>query len=163
MQAPINSQNVSQSIINKPTLRRGSQGNDVREVQRLLTHWGYGNTGTFVDGVFDEIMEFSVRAYQRRVFLKEDGIVGSVTWQALYTGAPVNMPELRRGSKGQPVMLVQEVLQICGDYTGKIDGDFGFRTEQAVKAFQKRSKLVADGIVGARTWHALSKVSREGC
>lgn len=163
MQAPINSQNVNQSLINKATLRRGSQGNDVREVQRLLIHWGYGTVDTFVDGVFDEIMEYSVKAYQRRVFLKEDGIVGSVTWQALYTGAPVNMPELRRGSKGQTVMVLQEVLQICGDYTARIDGDFGYWTEQAVKAFQKRSNLVADGIVGSRTWHALSKISREGC
>ena len=160
MQTPINSQNVSQSIINKPTLRRGSQGNDVREVQRLLTHWGYGNTGTFVDGVFNEIMESRVKAYQRRVFLKEDGIVGSVTWQALYTGAPVNMPELRWGSKGQTVMVLQEVLQITRDYIGKIDGDFGSRTEQSVKTFQKRANLVDDGIVGSRTWHALSKVSR---
>ncbi|MDI9636080.1 peptidoglycan-binding protein [Geitlerinema splendidum] len=163
MQLPTNTQSANSIALNKPTLSRGSKGNDVRELQRLLIHWGLGSYDIFIDGVFDEILEYSVKAYQCRVFLTEDGIVGSLTWQSLYTGAPVNMPELRRGHYGLATSKVQEVLQICGDYNGKIDGDFGWMTEQAVKAFQKRVGLVADGVVGNRTWHALSKVPREGC
>lgn len=36
-----------------------------------------------------------------------------------------------------------------------VDGDFGRKTEQAVKQFQRRQVLQADGKVGARTWAAL--------
>lgn len=69
------------------------------------------------------------------------------------------MPVLKRGSKGEAVITLQRVLQKTRDpYSGSLDGDFGSRTETAVKAFQKRSELPEDGVVADRTWHALSKV-----
>ncbi|RST79396.1 peptidoglycan-binding protein [Aquibium carbonis] len=38
----------------------------------------------------------------------------------------------------------------------QVDGRFGAATETAVKAFQRRSKLTADGIAGPRTLAAIS-------
>lgn len=58
---------------------------------------------------------------------------------------------LRRGSKGPKVVKLQTLLKI------KADGDFGQSTEKAVIEFQKKNKLVADGIVGIKTWNALEK------
>jgi peptidoglycan hydrolase-like protein with peptidoglycan-binding domain len=144
--------------LNKPVLQLGSRGEAVKELQTLLAKW---NTYTGeIDGVFDLVVKQAVMAYQRRVFLVEDGIVGNLTWQALYKGAPVNMPVLKQGSKGKQVLLVQQQLKSTGEYRGTLDSDFGPVTKAAVIAFQKRSNLVADGIVGDRTWHALSKIPR---
>ena len=160
MQTPINPKAASAATtkakISKPVLQRGSKGTAVVELQKLLGHWEiYTDT---LDGIFDLPVETAVKAFQHRVFLKEDGIVGEVTWQALYSGAPVNMPVLQRGSLlGQSVLTVQRVLQIAGFYGGNLDGNFGLKTEEAVRAFQKYNGLIADGIVGSRTWHALSK------
>lgn len=58
-------------------------------------------------------------------------------------------PFLVKGSKGKDVERLQSLLKI------KVDGEFGPKTESAVKAFQKKSKLVADGKVGTYTWKAL--------
>ncbi len=152
----VTAQATTSNAVKKPVLKRGSTGADVVELQKLLNYWGY-YFGAF-DGNFGIQTEEAVKGYQHRVFLEEDGIVGSLTWQALYTGAPVNMPVVRRGSTGKYVKIVQEVLYINGYYNFNIDGEFGPITEVAVRNFQMNSNLTADGVVGYRTWHALSKL-----
>ena len=59
------------------------------------------------------------------------------------------MITLKKGSKGEDVKQLQILLGI------KADGIFGKQTEQAVIEFQKSKGLVADGIVGNKTWTAL--------
>ncbi|AFZ08902.1 Peptidoglycan-binding domain 1 protein [Oscillatoria nigro-viridis PCC 7112] len=145
------------TAINKPTLQRGSTGQAVKELQQLLYHWGY-YFGP-IDGIFDIEVENAVKRYQHRVFLREDGIVGPLTWQALYSGAPVNMPILMEGSSDNAVKIVQNVLKLNGYYRGFVDGFFGRMTKVAVIQFQTAKGLLpADGIVGPKTWHALSKL-----
>ncbi len=146
----------AQAQINKPLLQLGARGEAVRELQVLLTNLTV-YIGT-IDGIFGRDVKSAVIAYQHRVFLVEDGIVGPLTWQALYAGGPVNMPILQQGSKGKTVLTLQRLLNITKDYLGAIDGDFGSGTKAAVQAFQKRSGLATDGIVGDRTWNALSKI-----
>lgn len=68
--------------------------------------------------------------------------------------AQSSLKNLRLGSQGNDVKLLQELLNSYG-YSLKVDGDFGIRTDAAVKQFQKSRGLVADGIVGAKTWNAL--------
>jgi peptidoglycan hydrolase-like protein with peptidoglycan-binding domain len=63
--------------VNKPTLQIGSTGQAVTELQQLLYHWGY-YFGP-MDGIFGVQVQNAVKGYQHRVFLKEDGIVGSIT------------------------------------------------------------------------------------
>jgi peptidoglycan hydrolase-like protein with peptidoglycan-binding domain len=153
------------TTINKPTLRLGSNGEDVKELQRLLNKYYYNLP---VNGVFGVWTENSVKDFQFSRFLDVDGIVGNKTWRALYSGAPVDMPVLRRGSRdAKAVKIVQNILANLSKshtdfvpyYTGIVDSVFGVGTEDAVKTFQMNSGLVADGIVGSRTWHALSKHS----
>lgn len=64
------------------------------------------------------------------------------------------MKTLRKGDKGDQVEVLQHLLNVEG-HKVTIDGDFGARTEAAVKLFQEVHDLEADGIVGAKTWAAL--------
>lgn len=66
-------------------------------------------------------------------------------------------PMLRLGSKGTDVTYLQKRLKEKGYNVGKIDGDFGRKTEKAVKAYQNDKELKGDGIVGAKTWKSLEK------
>ncbi|MEG4519372.1 MULTISPECIES: peptidoglycan-binding protein [unclassified Microcoleus] len=143
---------------NKPQLQLGSQGKAVLELEQLLTKLHLYRQPA--KGFFNKAVEFSVKLFQFRVFLSPDGIVGPLTWQALYTGAPVNMPVLKFGSSGEAVATVQEVLKISQHYGGKIDGDFATLTDKAVRAFQKSFRIEADGIVNQETWTALSQIPR---
>jgi peptidoglycan hydrolase-like protein with peptidoglycan-binding domain len=61
-------------------------------------------------------------------------------------------PTLKKGSKGQAVKDLQEALKALGFDVGAVDGVFGKKTEDAVKAFQKLQGIDADGIVGPITW-----------
>ena len=64
------------------------------------------------------------------------------------------MQTLKKGSKGDDVIALQHLLNVEG-YKLTIDGDFGAKTETAVKMYQKAHGLEDDGIVGAKTWAAL--------
>lgn len=64
-------------------------------------------------------------------------------------------PTLKKGNKGNYVVILQTYLNALGFNSGTIDGDFGSNTLKAVKAFQSAKKLTADGIVGKKTWNAL--------
>ena len=66
-----------------------------------------------------------------------------------------NIPTLRRGSQGDEVADLQMLLNSKFGYKLDIDGDFGSKTESAVKDFQRKQGMTADGIVGPKTWKAL--------
>ena len=68
---------------------------------------------------------------------------------------------LRLHSKGDDVRTLQENLTQLGYSPGKIDGDFGEKTEDAVIRFQEQEGLYADGIVGTRTMAAMEKALSE--
>jgi len=65
---------------------------------------------------------------------------------------------VRQGSKGTAVKLLQTELNGGGFACGTVDGAFGAKTLSAVKSFQSACCLVADGIVGQKTWTALLTV-----
>lgn len=61
----------------------------------------------------------------------------------------------RRGSTGSIITEIQQKLYNWGYYSDGIDGVFGSRTEKAVRYFQQKNGLVADGVVGKATLAAL--------
>lgn len=63
--------------------------------------------------------------------------------------APAQFVDLKVGSKGQKVKVVQTALKL------KADGEFGPATEKAVKAYQKAKGLPETGIVDQKTFKAL--------
>lgn len=66
-----------------------------------------------------------------------------------HSGAPAGRPTLRRGAAGELVKQLQGKVGLAAD------GNFGPKTEAAVRAFPSARGLVPDGIVGPATWAAL--------
>lgn len=68
--------------------------------------------------------------------------------------------EVKKGSKGSSVLLLQKLLKADG-YTGiggaglAIDGDFGSNTDSAVREYQRKHGLGVDGICGPATWKSV--------
>jgi peptidoglycan hydrolase-like protein with peptidoglycan-binding domain len=77
----------------RPTLRRGDDGEDVLDLQRMIPRF----SGAF-DGDFGPVTEENVLRYQRSRGLVPDGIVGPQTWTALYDHQPPVKPTLPPGS-----------------------------------------------------------------
>ena len=73
-------------------------------------------------------------------------------------------PTIRRGSTGTDVAYVQAILAELGYDLGSagVDGDFGRKTEEAVKAFQRANGLKpVDGVVGPMTYQALQEAEEK--
>lgn len=68
------------------------------------------------------------------------------------------MDELKMGSKGKDVKILQQRLKEVGFNPGNIDGDFGPGAQAALLAFQKSKGLLADGIAGPGTLCALGLI-----
>ena len=158
-------------------LRQGDKGNDVRTVQfwLLVAAGNYSSLPTLtVDGSFGPATLTAVTAFQEYFGLTADGAVGRVTWNKLKEVgiAVVNdlvdpgvapgqfVTTLRLGSTGTPVRAVQYWLQLLSAYyqdqpSVTVDGVFGQATLAAVLAWQSRTGLTADGVVGRLTWQSL--------
>lgn len=138
-------------------LKRGDQGDQVTLLQTILKSKNYDVT---VDGNFGRGTETAVQSYQRKEGLTPDGIVGTETRARLNAGrtAAATPPagsatvgrKLRRGDQGDDVRLVQEKLKQRG-FDVAVDGNYGSGTQSAVRAFQRREGLNADGVVGDLT------------
>ena len=63
--------------------------------------------------------------------------------------------QVKNGSRGEDVKTLQKLLNQRG-YSLAEDGVFGKNTESAVRDYQSRTGLSADGIAGPNTWGALT-------
>jgi N-acetyl-anhydromuramyl-L-alanine amidase AmpD len=75
-----------------PTLRRASHGWQVKRLQTLLRQQGLFPPPAKLDGVFGDITEAAVIAFQADNDLDADGVAGPMTWRALLR-AEVKVPE----------------------------------------------------------------------
>lgn len=75
-------------------------------------------------------------------------------------GLGTTRPTLRQGSRGDTVVGLQKVLN-HGGAALEVDGHFGPLTASAVRAFQQERGLVADAVVGPRTWEAIDRVEAD--
>lgn len=66
---------------------------------------------------------------------------------------------LKRGNTTPSVIVLQILLDAIAGSNLKVDGIFGTRTEQAVRAFQRQKGLNPDGIVGKSTWPPLAQLA----
>lgn len=141
-------------------LKLGSQGEQVRNLQRQLKALGF-YTGQ-ADGDFGPGTEEAVKAFQTQYKIPVDGVAGTTTQEKLASAKATKIPaldaaggSLKLGSTGDNVREVQQKLKSLGFYNGSVDGDYGEGTEAAVIRFQKQYGLSADGKVGTQTLTAL--------
>ena len=65
------------------------------------------------------------------------------------------MKPLAYGSHGPRVQFLQLALNRSGNGPVNTDGQYGYRTAEAVRKFQRQAGIAADGVAGTRTHHAL--------
>lgn len=139
------------------SLSNGSKGDQVKNLQSALKELGYYSSS--IDGKFGSGTQKAVKAFQKMNGLSQTGVADMATQTLLFQGSPRNAnglviseqnknvyETLSRGKKGEQVKTLQRRLQELGYYTGKIDGDYGSGTLNAVKAFQKKAGLSKTGV-----------------
>jgi murein DD-endopeptidase MepM/ murein hydrolase activator NlpD len=112
-----------------------------------------------IDGVVGPRTRSAVRHFQHRHHLAADGVAGPRTRRAMgRRGRPAfGSRTMRRGARGWDVAALQFLLRSKGASPGSVDGGYGNGTAAAVRRFQRRSGLHADGVAGPATQRALRR------
>lgn len=108
---------------------------DPKKCITSIKNGGYATSPTYINTIMSIISRYNLTQY--------DSVV---------TG---KRKTLKFGIRGTDVTYLQQRLTAKGYGVGSIDGIFGVKTLEAVKAFQAENNLVVDGIVGNKTWYAL--------
>ena len=165
------------------TLRRGSQGDEVRELQTLLCQQGFLDKN-YIDGDYGDFTEKAVTEFQQTINLIPDGVAWPQTIELLhhefgewttdgeadyYTPAHYERTcskcgftevldfglKLQEGDSGENVTALQNRLTELGYNAGYADGVFGGGTKTAVADYQTAQGFEPDGIVWPGVWRAL--------
>lgn len=164
-------------------LSLGSEGLGVSNLQYFLNYISqfYSTIPSVtIDGSFGEATRNAVIAAQNTFGLTPDGIVGEITWNAIYNAylgivgeIPLKYIEgnvlpypgtlLRIGSDSDAVLLLQQYINVIAQVYPEVNsvnttGYFGTQTDAAVKAIQTISGLNPNGLVGAITWGAITSL-----
>lgn len=164
-------------------LSLGSRGIGVSNLQYFLSYLSdfYDTISPVdIDGVFGNQTRESVISAQRTFGITQDGVVGEVTWNAIYNAyrgiiaqIPLQYIEgnvlpfpgtiLRIGSDSDSVLLLQQYINVIAEVYPEVNsvnltGYFGPATDSAVKAVQTLFGLEPNGVVGTVTWDAITSL-----
>jgi peptidoglycan hydrolase-like protein with peptidoglycan-binding domain len=147
---------------NNNNLGKGDRGSDVTSLQKMLHDLDFKVT---VDGMFGSETENVVKEFQQKHSLSVTGIVTPEVLGVIQEEASLPpVPEkkftsgafIKKGNSGSAVVSIQHALNTVGANPAvDEDGVFGNETVKAVKTFQAKRNLQADGIVGPATFAAL--------
>lgn len=157
------------------TLRQGSRGEAVKELQRFLNYILKMNL--VLDGILGPKTVTIIKEWQKANSLTPDGLVGPKTKKLMNESVNTNDEEviseedtkieepissvsgkynfgteaLRQGSRGEAVKELQRFLNKAFNLSLPVDGSFGSKTSAIVKKWQKDNNLIGDGVVGSKT------------
>lgn len=143
-------------------LKKGSKGSDVVKLQRLLYDLKYSVT---VDGDFGDQTEQVVKQFQKNNAFDITGIatpslIGFIEGKLAKPAPDKKLTTgsfLKKGCAGAPVVMLQDALNRNAENRKiTVDGVFGLETEKALKEFQLKKAIKADGIAGPETFAALN-------
>ena len=155
------------------TRRTYGSGIPVGYAFRRIWEGGHGTTSQHYAGVAFDVGQRTTAANRRKIYnaAVATGAWGYVeplsmtpTWvhfdrrygKPACANTTAGYPTLRRGCTNTYVLILQDALNALGYVCGSLDGKFGARTENALKAYQKRVGLTNDGVCGCNTWKKLS-------
>ena len=144
------------------SLKKGDRGSKVTQVQKYLYDIGYEIE---IDGWLGAQTETMLKDFQTKNAMTASGVADAVTIGALQGEANqryvakakfISGSYLRRGALGFMVTELQRALNAKNSQLKlAVSGNFDLLTFQAVKEFQSKNKLYADGIVGPLTFGKL--------
>lgn len=129
--------------------KRGAKGDDVSALQQKLKALGY-LTGA-ADGRYGAGTVKAVEAFQKDNGLEATGRVDEDTMAALNAKEIPARTSFARGDIGDDVKALQERLKGLGYLEGEADGNFGSKTEQAIRKFQQAKSIKVTGKADAET------------
>ncbi|MDL2206301.1 SH3 domain-containing protein [Eubacteriales bacterium OttesenSCG-928-N13] len=142
---------------NYSTLKSGNKGDAVKQLQQRLESLGY------FDGVpagnYGSLTVAAVKRFQSENGITSNGTANSATQQKLFSSSAkkssILSASLKKGSTGSSVTRLQNRLSNKGYFVNKVNGTYGDTTVAAVKAYQKKAGLSADGNAGSSTMASL--------
>lgn len=141
------------------TIQRNDKGAAVQDVQQRLRILGYELN---VDGVYLDRTQIAVSEFRKKEGLAAGDFVDETAWKALVDATfslgdrmlYLRMPLFH----GHDVKCLQDILNALGFIVGDADGIFGAHTEHALREFQSSIGLVDDGVAGATTYDAITRL-----
>lgn len=185
--APVEDFDFSPPII---PLKKGDSGSGVELMQIRLNRISKNYPGIPkiypVDGFFDTSTENAVKKFQEVFNLRQDGIIGTATWNSinhiynavkeLYTINSEGLSlseldttyesELKLGQSSRSVFVLQYYLAYISLFYPTVsrpitDGDFGQGTEASVRSYQQTFGLDVTGVVDEITWNSIQNTYYE--
>ena len=151
-------------------LGSGASGKEVKALQEALIELGYLSSNSTPDGIYGTATQNAVIAFQEKNGYLTTGQVDDIQQAFIYTGKPKNAKgekvsirtlspvgnvTIRRNNRGELVAEVQSALKTLGYYKAEINRVYDTATQKAVRAFQKKNGLTADGACGPQTQKVL--------
>jgi hypothetical protein len=148
---------VDVDLADYPRANAGSDPALVKALQCLLAEKKvYGGK---VNGVFNAKTLAAAQRWQDSHGLPVRTSFSRRAWMTLVVAGPE--PVLKRGSTGPAVRRVQRALNAATPGTGlSIGGVFNKSTDGALRAFQRKTGVAAEGVVNPKTWTVLATGTR---
>lgn len=151
--------------------RIGDSADAIAQMQTALTELDFYYAD--ITGSFGEKTQAAVKKFQKRYGLPQTGVADEETlrWIAETSGVEIALTGgtvtqagayadgstvLRSGMQSSAVQRLQEDLKALGYFKGTSTGHYGDLTKEAVRRFQKKYGLSADGVAGPRTLSQLA-------
>jgi len=133
-------------------LQEGMEGEDIKELQDRLRDLGYLTASP--TGYYGTDTEAALRTFQEKHGLEISGKIDDLTSDKLYSEDVISL-FYKKGDKSDEIKTLQARLKELGYITFEPDGEYGNGTYAAVKQFQVKNDLVADGYLGYETQRIL--------
>lgn len=96
-----------------------------------------------------------IRGYCLPDYASKAGSVVKNPASPMFSMDTATVPILKKGSKGDPVKVLQTLLAHYGYDPNGVDGSFGPGCDKALRSYQKDRGLAVDGSCGGKTWGTL--------